>query len=62
MPVILPQNLYDEWLEPVPMTAERLQEVLVPHPAEGMEAYPVSTYVNKPVNDGPQCIARFAST
>jgi putative SOS response-associated peptidase YedK len=57
MPVILPQDLYDEWLEPVAMTRERLQEVLAPHPAEGMEAYPVSTYVNKPVNNGPECIA-----
>jgi putative SOS response-associated peptidase YedK len=59
MPVILPQSLYDVWLNPAPMTPERLQEVLVPHPAEGMEAYPVSTYVNKPVNEGPNCIARI---
>lgn len=58
MPVILPNTLYDEWLEPTAMSPERLQQILVPHPAEGMEAYPVSTYVNKPINDGPDCIAR----
>lgn len=61
MPVILPPPLFEEWLEPMPMTPERLQEVLAPHPAKGMEAYPVSTYVNKPVNDGPECIVRVKS-
>ena len=59
MPVILPRALYEEWLDPTPMSAKRLQEVLVPHPAEGMEAYPVSTFVNKPANDGPECIVRL---
>jgi putative SOS response-associated peptidase YedK len=59
MPAILPHTLYNEWLEPAAMTPERLQQVLVPHPAEGMEAYPVSTYVNKPANDGPECIVRL---
>jgi putative SOS response-associated peptidase YedK len=59
MPVILPPARFSEWLEPSPMPPERLQGILVPHPAEGMEAYPVSTYVNKPVNDGPECVARL---
>ena len=59
MPVILPPDRYEEWLEPAPLDLDRLQEVLAPHPAEGMEAYPVSTYVNKPANDGPECIARL---
>lgn len=59
MPVILPPTRFEEWLEPAPLAPERLQEVLSPHPAEGMESYPVSTYVNKPTNEGPNCIARF---
>jgi len=58
MPVILPPDQFSEWLEPGPLPPERLQGLLVPHPAEGMEAYPVSTYVNKPANDGPECIVR----
>ncbi len=62
MPVILPRDRFDEWLAPSPLTAERLAELLVPHPAAGMEAYPVSTHVNRPANDDPQCIARFETT
>jgi len=58
MPVILPPTRFAEWLKPAPLTPERLQEVLAPHPSGGMEAYPVSTYVNKPANDGPECIKR----
>ena len=58
MPVILPPSHFAEWLEPQPLVPERLQDLLVPHPPEGMEAYPVSTYVNKPANDGPECIVR----
>lgn len=61
MPVILPPVRFEEWLEPSPLTPERLQELLAPHPSKEMEAYPVSTYVNKPANDGPECIARLQS-
>lgn len=56
MPVILPPALFEEWLEPMPLAQDRLAEILVPHSADGMQAYPVSTYVNKPANDGPECI------
>ncbi len=58
MPVILPPDRFTEWLEPAPLDPERLEDLLVPHPADGMEAYPVSSYVNKPANDGPECVAR----
>ena len=58
MPVILPSDRYAEWLEPEPLTGERLQGLLTPHPSGGMEAYPVSTFVNKPANDGPECLVR----
>ncbi len=59
MPVILPADRFAEWLEPTPLPPERLHDLLVPHPADGMEAYPVSTYVNKPANDGPECVVRL---
>ena len=58
MPVILPPDHFSEWLEPAPLTSAGLQDLLVPHTADGMEAYPVSTYVNKPANDDSECIAR----
>ena len=57
MPVILPEDVYDEWLEPTPLAPDRLTNILVPHSPEGMQAYPVSTFVNKPANDGPECLA-----
>jgi putative SOS response-associated peptidase YedK len=58
MPVILPPDRYDEWLRREPLAADRLRDILVPHPAEGMDVYQVSTHVNKPGNDDPDCIAR----
>ena len=33
-----------------------------PHPAEGMEAYPVTTRVNRPAYDDAACIARANAT
>lgn len=62
MPVILPPERYDEWLRCEPLAADRLRDILVPHPAEGMDVYPVSTYVNKPAHDDPRCIARTQET
>ena len=60
MPVILPPESYTRLLEPEPLTPDRLQRLLVPHPAERMEAYPVTTHVNRPANDDPECIARLS--
>ena len=59
MPVILPQDSYAEWLSPAERSADVLQPLLVPYSDEEMEAYPVSTFVNRPTNDSPECIAPF---
>jgi putative SOS response-associated peptidase YedK len=56
MPVILPQNGYAQWLDPAPQQPATLQELLVPFPSAAMEAFPVSTLVNSPVNDDPGCL------
>ncbi|MDZ7845140.1 MAG: SOS response-associated peptidase [Anaerolineales bacterium] len=56
MPVILPPEAYQEWLSPQEPKAETLQDLIKPFPGEEMEAYPVSTYVNNPRNNSPQCI------
>jgi len=57
MPVILDAAAYSTWLDPTPKGADILQPLLRPFPAEGMRAYPVSTFVNRPANEGPECIA-----
>jgi putative SOS response-associated peptidase YedK len=58
MPVILPSEAFTEWLDPNPLPPERLRRLTAPHPAAGMEAYPVSAHVNRPANDDPKCIVR----
>lgn len=56
MPVILDREGMAVWLDPAIEEAEQLQPLLGPFPAAGMEAYPVSTFVNSPGNDTPRCI------
>ncbi len=56
MPVILPPSAYERWLTPGEVPPGELDDLFVPYPAEEMQAYPVSTYVNSPKNDSPQCI------
>jgi putative SOS response-associated peptidase YedK len=60
MPVILQPRDYELWLDPGVVRAELLQPLLVPYPAEEMEAYPVSRRVNSPDNDDPRCIEPLA--
>ena len=56
MPVILPPDAYDAWLDPEPRHPEDPDPILTAYPSELMEAYPVSDRVNNPRNDGPDCI------
>ncbi len=56
MPVILPPEHWDTWLDPDNDDADGLATLLLPLPAERMRAHPVSTHVNKPANDDPACI------
>jgi putative SOS response-associated peptidase YedK len=56
MPVILDEPAARRWLEPGPMTPEKAASLCVPYPATRMRAYPVSTLVNNPRNDLPECI------
>ena len=55
MPVILPPEAHAPWLE-AETAREDLLALMRPYPGEAMEAYPVSTLVNKPANDEPACI------
>lgn len=56
MPVILPPENYDLWLDPDFDEREPLTSLLRPYPDGAMEAYPVSRKVNRPANDEPGCI------
>jgi len=56
MPVILPPETYAQWLDPAPRTPDSLVNLLVSYPSEKMEAHPVSTLVNSPANDRPECL------
>lgn len=56
MPVILPAENYEAWLDPDLREIELLTSLLTPYPAGDMQAYPVSRAVNSPSNDSPGCI------
>ena len=56
MPVILTPEDYDRWLDPKNTATDELQSLLVSYPAEEMAARPVSTRVNNPRNDVPECV------
>ncbi|MEP0868226.1 SOS response-associated peptidase [Trichocoleus desertorum AS-A10] len=56
MPVILPPESHDLWLDPTVREPEQLQPWLQPYAAEVMTAYPVSTKVNSPAYDHAECI------
>ncbi|AFZ13754.1 protein of unknown function DUF159 [Crinalium epipsammum PCC 9333] len=61
MPVILSSKDYDLWLDPSVQKSDLLQPLLLPYSAEEMTAYPVSTRVNKPMNDSPECIQELVA-
>lgn len=56
MPVILAPENYPTWLDTSIEATEELMPLLAPYPSDQMEAYPVSTHVNRPANDDPGCV------
>jgi putative SOS response-associated peptidase YedK len=57
MPVILSAAEYDQWLECRGQDVELLQTILRPYPGDDFIAYPVSTRVNNPAIETPECRA-----
>jgi len=55
MPVILAVAARARWLDPS-TAADELLGLLTPLPAAEMEAYEVSTWVNSPRHDTPECV------
>ena len=60
MPVILPMEQEDIWLDPAIQDPKRLLPLLRPYPAEEMETYEVSAMVNSVANDSPECLSPAA--
>jgi len=56
MPVILAPDDYDLRLDPGFQDKELLQSLLRPYPADELTAYPVSTAVNNPRSEKPECV------
>jgi putative SOS response-associated peptidase YedK len=56
MPVILTPGVWDAWLGAKNSSTEALKGLLVPAPAEGMAAYPVSSAVNRAGVEGEELI------
>jgi putative SOS response-associated peptidase YedK len=56
MPVILPPEVQDLWLDPEFQDKEQLLSLLKPYPEDALIATPVSTLVNSPKNEDPCCV------
>ena len=54
MPVIVPREMESFWLDHDVDDPLVLSDVLVPYPAESMDAYEVSALVNRVANEGPE--------
>jgi putative SOS response-associated peptidase YedK len=62
MPVAIPQDAWERWLDPSRTDGEALAELkslLVPTPEGELELYPVSRRVNDIRNDGPDLVERI---
>ena len=61
MPVILSAETEPLWLDPLAETPDTLEPLLIPAPADSLDAREVSPMVNNVRNDGLGCIAPAAS-
>ena len=56
MPVILPRQMEEFWLDRGVQDAAALEDALTATPSQHMKTYQVSTLVNSPRNNGPQVL------
>ncbi len=61
MPAIVHPPDYETWLDPELQAGRHLQAVLRPYEAAAMHLYPVSTTVNNPRHEMPECVEPLAS-
>jgi putative SOS response-associated peptidase YedK len=60
MPVLLSLEQRELWLDHSQFDLPLITSLMQPYSTDEMEAYPVSSYVNSPRNEGPECIERVA--
>ena len=58
MPVVLPAEAFDRWLDPATREPADLEDLFAPY-GDGLEAYPVSRAVGNPAVDRPELIERL---
>ena len=56
MPVLLPREAWDDWLDTEVDDRDYLQSLLEPAPDDVLEMYPISTKVNNVRNEGPDLL------
>jgi len=56
MPVILPRDVEQVWLDQSITDSTFLKSLLMPYPADQMIVYEVSPFVNSVKNNGPECL------
>lgn len=61
MPAIIDEADFGPWLDRDVRGAD-VKELLRSHDIQGLEAHPVSTAVNRPQNEGPECVERVAES
>lgn len=56
MPMLVEPERFGAWLDPALSGPDEIRSLLVPAAAGSLEAYPVSTAVNKVRNNGPDLV------
>ena len=60
MPVIVPPEAFELWLDNTNVDPKTAAMLIQPAPEDLLEAYPVSTDVNRTTNDNPKLVEPFA--
>ncbi len=62
MPIILPEEHWDLWLNSANQDKQALQSLLAQYPHEEMTAWQVGTMVNSPKHNNVECIKQLTNT
>jgi putative SOS response-associated peptidase YedK len=60
MPVIVPEEAFDLWLNCAEVDAETAAALIAPAPDDLLEAYEISTAINRVANDNPKVLERLS--